>query len=141
MIFSFHTVTRLNLTNAVKPGHLMILAAFRLLRKSVLKNTLIKTPLLHNKTIISKAQLFILRLLNRRYWGAQAGFKPRVRGVRQERGGKREKYCLSQPIEISVRQMNVSEREKNNLSLRRYFSLFLPLSCLILRFAPRNRRE
>ena len=47
------TVTRLDLTNAVKPGHLMILATFRFLTKSVLINTLIKTPLLHNKTIIS----------------------------------------------------------------------------------------
>ena len=130
MIFSVLTVTRLDLTNAVQPGHLMILAAFRFLRKRVLKNTLIKTPLLHNKTIVSWAQLFILRLLNKRYSGAKAGFKAPVWGVRQERGGKREKYCFSQPIETSVRQMNVSKRENNNLSTGVIF-IFSSLSLVL----------
>ena len=139
-MFSFRTVTRLDLTNAVKPGHLLILAAFRFLRKCVPKNTLIKTPLLHNKAIISQTQLFILRLLNRRYWGAQAGFKPPVQGVTKERGGKREKYCPSQPIETSSPDERLEEREQLPV-YRRYFSLFLPLSCLALRFAPRNPPE
>ena len=130
LLGSFRTVTRLDLTNVVKPGHLMILAAFRFLRKSVLRNTFIKTPLLNNKTIISQAQLFILRLLKRRYWGAQAGFKPPVRGVRQERGGKREKYCLSQPIETSIRQMIIWKRENNNLSTGVIF-LFSSLSLVL----------